>query len=110
LGFELRDSLLVGRCSTTWTILSTLLCFSYFSDRVSFSLPGSILDLWSSYLCLSYSWDDRLGPTCLVHLLRCGCTNLFPMLPSTSVLPMSTSWVTGIIGKPCCLVLVTSSL
>jgi hypothetical protein len=77
LGFELRVLPLVYRCSTTWVscVLGFwvfLTCFSYFSDSVSWSFLGPVLDC---YPLLRYHIPEFWAP-CLAYLLRWGFTNI----------------------------------
>jgi hypothetical protein len=55
LGFELRDSWLLRKHSTTWDIP----CF-YFWDRLLLTLPELGSNSWSSCLCLSSTLDDGI--------------------------------------------------
>jgi hypothetical protein len=58
LGFELRTSLLVGRCCTTWATLPTLFCVGYFWDRISWNI--CLGWLWTFILLISASWGARI--------------------------------------------------
>jgi hypothetical protein len=77
--FDLRASYLLGRCSTTWAMLPSPFCFSYFSERVlhflplcswmNATMPGLLVEMGSLFLsrlasnhdlpdlCLPHSWD-----------------------------------------------------
>jgi hypothetical protein len=61
LGFELRSSHLIGRCSITWTHSTNSFCIGYFWERVSlYGQTGMNCDPPN---CSSlHSWDDRHIP------------------------------------------------
>jgi hypothetical protein len=72
--------------------------FSYSLDWVLCFLPRPGLRLWSFYLCLLHRWNYRCILLYLAYLLRGALTNCFcQSWIQTEVLPISTSWVAGII-------------
>jgi hypothetical protein len=102
LGFELRASHLLGKCTTTWlmppacfclVLFCFVFCFSYFSDRVLCFCLWSDLRPWSSYLHFLLSWRDRHSPLCLALWLRWGSVTFYLGWPQTKVLLISASGV-----------------
>jgi hypothetical protein len=53
---------LLGRCSTSWAMLPSPFCISYFSDRVSCFFPPGWPQIEIFYLCLLSGWDYRHEP------------------------------------------------
>jgi hypothetical protein len=101
LGFELRSLHLLDRCSTTFSF-SYFSCFFFFLALVIFPI-GSHLYVWVS--------PDFEPPTYISHVARSTHLLLVEMgavvshehWPWTTILPMSTSRVTGTTGvEPQC--------
>jgi hypothetical protein len=93
LEFELRALHLVGRCSTTPTVLFALVIFLKQDLTLHWGLPG----LQSSYLCFPHSRDDRHTPPCP----DIGLANFLPRLTlnhDPMILQISTSQVARITG------------
>jgi hypothetical protein len=96
LGFELKASHFLGRCSTTWVMSAAYFCSGYSQTGFHF-LPRlartTILLFYISYpredgryaTMPPIGWEGVLKPFCLGW-------------PQTTILPMSASQVTGIAG------------
>jgi hypothetical protein len=100
LGFELRDSCLLGRHPTTEAIPPAFFCFGYFWGRVSLYAQASVDCDPTSFVSL-HSWDDRHAPPCPSFSVQMGPDGLSPPhpgWPQTVILPNSASRLARIIG------------
>jgi hypothetical protein len=92
----IRTSCLIGRCSTTWAMLSALFCFSYFWYRV-------LLYAWASWpmilLFTLFPIASMTVASCPVFIGWDRVSWTFCLgWSQTSILLISTFWITGITG------------
>jgi hypothetical protein len=99
LGFELRALPLLVRGCTSWAMFPALFALVIFHTESHIYAQG-----WpgppSSYLYTLNSWDDRCMLLCPVFFSWDGVSQTFCLgWPGTSILPISTFWISGITGK-----------
>jgi hypothetical protein len=80
LGFELRTSHLLIRCSINWSSSQPFFCFSYFSGRVSCFCLRLVSDFDPPTYGLPCGWDHRHMLPYLAYWLRKSLTNFLPRL------------------------------
>jgi hypothetical protein len=56
---------LLGKCSTTWSISPALFALVVFQIMYKCFFVQASLGLWSSYLCLLYSWNYSVNQNAL---------------------------------------------
>jgi hypothetical protein len=98
--FEHRVSSLPGRWSTTWATF-LVICFNYFSDKVTYFCPALASDFHPSAYDLLCSWIHRHMQPCSAFPLRWGLANFNFAQLNLELWPFPfscTSWVAWITG------------